>query len=104
AMMAHLQSSVSGQTNAPSNLLAVDQAIIGDQEGFVLVDFMAGVKKDSWAIEAFVTNAFDERPDLLSFVGCAITTCGITGPSGTNGIYQGTARPRTYGLKFSQRF
>ena len=104
AMMAHLQSSVSGQTNAPSNLLAVDQAIIGDQEGFVLVDFMAGVKKDSWAIEAFVTNAFDERPDLLSFVGCAITTCGITGPSGTDGIYQGTARPRTYGLKFSQRF
>jgi iron complex outermembrane receptor protein len=104
SMLAHIQSSVSGQTDAPSNLLVVDQQIIGDQEGYVLTDFTAGLQRDTWQVEAFVTNAFDERPDLFSFVGCAITTCGITGPQGADGIYSGTARPRTIGIKFSQRF
>ncbi|MEQ8179216.1 MAG: TonB-dependent receptor [Amphiplicatus sp.] len=104
AMTGHVQSSVSGQTDSPSNLLVVDQDIIGDQEGFVLVDFTAGVRQDNWRLEMYVTNAFDERPDLISFVGCAITTCGIVGPQGTNGIYSGTARPRTYGIRFGQQF
>ncbi|MEQ8751575.1 MAG: hypothetical protein RIC52_17545, partial [Amphiplicatus sp.] len=63
-----------------------------------------GVRQDNWRLEMYVTNAFDERPDLISFVGCAITTCGIVGPQGTNGIYSGTARPRTYGIRFGQQF
>jgi outer membrane receptor protein involved in Fe transport len=100
----HVQGSVSGQSKAPSNLLVVDQNIIGDQEGFVLVDFSAGLHGEKWELVAFVTNAFDERPDLFSFVACAITTCGITGPGGNNGIYQGTAQPRTIGLRFGQDF
>lgn len=100
----HFQASVSGQSSAPSNLLVVDQAIIGDQEGFVLVDFSAGIRGENWELVAFANNAFDERPDLLSFVACAITTCGITGPGGNNGIYQGTAQPRTIGLRFGQDF
>ncbi|MEE2692184.1 MAG: TonB-dependent receptor [Pseudomonadota bacterium] len=104
AMTGHLQSSVSGQTTSPSNLLVVDQQIIGDQEGFVLVDFTAGLRKDKWRMEAYLTNAFDERPDLYSFVACPIETCGVSGPSGTNGIYNGTARPRTYGIRFGQEF
>lgn len=104
AMTGHFQGSISGQTTAPSNLLVVDQAIIGDQEGFVLVDFSFGVRRDNWRLVGFVNNAFDERPDLLSFVACAIGTCGITGPSGGNGIYQGTAQPRTFGLRFAQDF
>lgn len=104
AMTGHLQGSVSGQSSAPSNLLVADQAIIGDQEGFVLVDFSVGVRQDNWHLVAFVNNAFDERPDLLSFVACAIGTCGVTGPGGNTGIYQGTAQPRTIGLRFGQDF
>ncbi len=101
----HLQGSISGQTTAPSNLLVADQAIIGDQEGFVLVDFSFGVRGESWELVGFVNNAFDERPDLLSFVACAIGTCGLDGPSGlTNGVNQGTAQPRTFGVRFGQDF
>lgn len=104
ALTGHLQGSISGQTTAPSNLLVVDQSIIGDQEGFVLVDFSFGVRRDNWRLVGFINNAFDERPDLLSFVACAISTCGITGPGGGNGIYQGTAQPRTFGLRFGHDF
>jgi outer membrane receptor protein involved in Fe transport len=104
AMTGHLQGSVSGQDSAPSNLLVADQAIVGDQEGFVLVDFSAGVRQDNWKLVAYVNNAFDERPDLLSFVACPIGTCGIQGPGGNNGIYQGTAQPRTVGLRFGYDF
>lgn len=104
AMTGHLQGSVSGQTSAPSNLLVADQSIIGDQEGFALVDFSAGVRQDNWKLVLYVNNAFDERPDLFSFVACPIGTCGITGPGGNNGIYQGTAQPRTVGLRFGQTF
>ncbi len=100
SMTGHIQSSVSGQTTAPSNLLVADQMIIGDQEGFVLVDFTAGLRKDRWRLEAFLTNAFDERPDLFSFVACPISTCGI-GPAS---VYHGTARPRTIGIRFGQEF
>lgn len=104
AMTGHLQGSVSGQSSSPSNLLVVDQAIIGDQEGYALVDFSMGLRQDNWHLVAFVSNAFDERPDQISFVACPITTCGITGPGGNNGIYQGTAQPRTIGLRFGQDF
>jgi outer membrane receptor protein involved in Fe transport len=103
-MTGHVQGSVSGQDSSPSNLLVADQSIIGDQEGFVLVDFTAGIRQDNWKLVAYVTNAFDERPDLLSFVACAIGTCGQVGPGGNNGIYQGTAQPRTVGLRFGQDF
>lgn len=101
----HLQGSISGQTTAPSNLLVVDQSIVGDQEGFVLVDFSFGVRGESWELVGFVTNAFDERPDLLSFVACAIATCGLDGPGGvTSGVNQGTSQPRTVGIRFGQDF
>ncbi len=104
ALTGHLQGSISGQTTAPSNLLVLDQSIVGDQEGFALVDFTMGVRQDNWKAVLFITNAFDERPDLQSFVACAITTCGITGPGGNTGVYQSTAQPRTIGLRFGQTF
>jgi outer membrane receptor protein involved in Fe transport len=104
ALTGHLQGSISGQTSAPSNLLVADQAIIGDQEGFALVDFSMGVRQDNWKLVLFLNNAFDERPDLFSFVACPIGTCGITGPGGNNGIHQGTSQPRTIGLRFGQTF
>lgn len=104
ASTGHFQASVSGQSKSPSNLLVADQAIIGDQDGYVLVDFTAGIREDDWQLVAFVTNAFNERPNLLSFVACPIGTCGLTGPQGTTGIYQGTAQPRTFGIRFGKDF
>ncbi|MDZ7627856.1 MAG: TonB-dependent receptor [Parvularculaceae bacterium] len=105
ALTGHLQGSLSGQTSSPSNLLVADQAIIGDQEGFVIVDFSFGLRGEAWQLVGYINNAFDERPDQFSFVACAIGTCGQNGPGGlTNGINQGTAQPRTFGIRFGQDF
>jgi outer membrane receptor protein involved in Fe transport len=101
----HLQGSLSGQTTAPSNLLVFDQAAIGDQEGFVLVDFTFGVRDDNWELVGYITNAFDERPDLFSNVACPINVCGVeTGALGTNGVNSVTSQPRTFGIRFGQDF
>ncbi|HBS33853.1 MAG TPA: TonB-dependent receptor [Parvularcula sp.] len=97
SLTAHLQGSLSGQTTAPSNLLVADQAIIGDQEGFVLADLNFGIRGDNWRLVGYVNNVFDEVPDLVSFVACPIGTCG-------QGRFQGTAQPRTYGIRFGQDF
>lgn len=104
AYTAHIQGSVSGQTHSPSNLLVVDQSIIGNQEGYVLTDFTFGIQSDDWRLVGYITNAFDERPNQNAFVACAISTCGITGPSGNDGIFFSTARPRTFGLRFGKDF
>lgn len=104
AMTGHLQGSVSGQSHSPSNLLLVDQSIIGNQDGYVLTDFTFGIQNDDWRLVGYITNAFDERPNQNAFVACAISTCGITGPSGNDGIFFSTARPRTFGLRFGKDF
>ncbi len=104
AARAHVQGSVSGQGAAPSNLLVADQAIIGNLDGYALVDFSVGLQGDDWRLVTYLSNAFDERPNQNAFVGCAISTCGITGPSGNNGIYYSTARPRTIGIRFGKDF
>jgi outer membrane receptor protein involved in Fe transport len=95
--MAHMQGSVSGQTDARSSLLDLDQSILGDQEGFWITDFSVGVERDNWTLTAYLTNAFDERADLYDFVVCPIDTCGAR-------AYQGTNQPRTLGVRFGQRF
>lgn len=97
ALTGHLQGSLSGQTTAPSNLLVADQAIIGDQGGFVIADLNFGVRGDNWRLVGYVNNVFDEVPNLVSFVACPIGTCG-------QGRFQGTAQPRTYGIRFGQDF
>jgi outer membrane receptor protein involved in Fe transport len=97
AVDAHLQGSVSGQTQSESELLAFDKAILGPHTGFVTADFSAGVARDNWEIVAYITNAFDERADLFNFVACPIGTC-------ADRVYQGTNQPRTIGVRFSSRF
>ncbi|MBI1365580.1 MAG: TonB-dependent receptor plug domain-containing protein [Alphaproteobacteria bacterium] len=95
--MAHIQGTVSGQSNSRSSLLVLDQSILGDQKGYVIADFTAGLKKGSWSLEAYLSNAFDKRADQFDFVACTITTCGQR-------AYTGTNRPRTIGVRFGQRF
>jgi len=94
---AHVQGSMSGQTDSRSSLLTADQAILGDQEGFLTVDFTTGIAQDNWKLTLFALNLTDERADLYNFVACAIGTCGAR-------AYQGTNQPRTLGIRFGQVF
>lgn len=94
---AHLQGSMSGQTDSRSSLLVFDQNILGDQKGYITFDFTTGIARDNWSLTAYISNLTDERVDAYDFVACTISTCGAR-------AYQGTNQPRTLGIKWGQKF
>jgi outer membrane receptor protein involved in Fe transport len=71
--------------------------VLGQMPSSTVVDFSTGIGKDSWRLELFVQNAFDERSEVGRFAQCQEEICGQQ-------IYVTPQRPRTYGLKFSQEF
>ena len=80
-----------------ADLRDFENGILGDQPSYEIVDFSAGLTKDSYTLELFVNNALDERPVLYRFVQCAEAVCGAQ-------PYVVSGPPRTIGLKFSQKF
>jgi hypothetical protein len=97
-MMAHLQGSVVGQTGAWADLRIAERNILGEQKGYTTVDFVAGLAKDSWALDLSLLNATDTRADVYRTTECAISVCGGAG------TYIITNRPRTLALRISDKF
>ncbi len=115
SLNASLQGSVVYQSDSRSALLPGDEAILGSQDSFAQADFSASIGGDSWTVELFIDNAFDERADLFRFTQCDEGICGAgvdgadpTPPAGDNSyvgnVYVGTIQPRTIGLRFGQKF
>lgn len=84
------------QGSSWSDLQETDRMALGKQPAYTIADFAAGFGRDSYTVEIYINNAFDERAELYKFAGCAPDTC--TTP------YIVTNRPRTIGLKFGQKF
>lgn len=85
------------QGSSWSDLLAADRAVMGEQESYVITDLSAGFRKDTYTIELYLNNAFDERAQIYKYAVCATETCGVN-------PYVFTNRPRTVGVKFGQEF
>ncbi len=94
---ANLQGAFSYESKRRSALLPADELELGGpNRAYGLADFSFGLGKDSYLFELFVDNAFDKRADITRFAQCDEQIC--THP------YIITNQPRTYGLKFSQKF
>ena len=94
---ANVQLSYSYQGASRSALVAADEVVVGGElSAYDLADISAGVGSGSWNLTLFVTNATDERAELTRFVQCREDIC--TTP------YIVTNQPRTYGVKFGQKF
>ncbi len=61
------------------------------QKSYDIVNLAWGIEQDSWAAELFLRNAFDERGEV--FRNAATWDSRIT-----------INRPRTFGVRFRQRF
>lgn len=96
-LRAHLQGSVVYQSRTWSDLRLDERAIIGALPSYADVDFTAGVEGDGWTIEGYLKNAFDERGNVTRFAQCAIKVCGPQ-------TYIVPTQPRTFGIRFGQRF
>ena len=90
-----------------SDLRIAERDILGKLPAYTTLDVSAGIARDSWALDLFLSNATDERAVISRFAECAETVCGAAGlvPEYPNGqIYTVSNRPRTLGIRFSQKF
>ena len=78
---------------------------------YSIVDLAAGIDNDSWGLELFVKNVFDERAEIARFAECS-TFKPATDPANRSTRcrcaacepYMVTNTPRTIGLTFSKHF
>jgi outer membrane receptor protein involved in Fe transport len=109
---AHLQAAWVYSGSAWTDLRTDERELLGKQPSYDIVDLAFGVVKDTWGLELFVKNVFDERAVLSRFTECSefkpfdpdddpapnvVPLCGLQ-------PYTVTTNPRTIGLTFSKRF
>ncbi|MGH8249392.1 MAG: TonB-dependent receptor [Steroidobacteraceae bacterium] len=93
----HLQGAMTYEGRRTSDLNIADAETKGDMPSNTFLDLSFGVRKEKYAVELFLKNATDEEAPLYLISQCATGTCGEQ-------IYGLRARPRTFGIKFTQEF
>ncbi|HEU4592217.1 MAG TPA: TonB-dependent receptor [Steroidobacteraceae bacterium] len=110
AQRAHVQAAWVYQGSAWSDLRTAERNLLGKQPSYSIVDFAGGIDNDSWGLELFVKNAFDERAEIARYAECStfqpagegipvasVPLCGLQ-------PYTVTNTPRTVGLTFTKHF
>jgi iron complex outermembrane receptor protein len=90
----HVQASVVNVGSAWPALRTSDNALLGKQSSYTLLDLTAGIGRDNWKLDFFVKNLFDKRADMFRYSECGSCTT----------VYHGTNQPRTYSVTFGQKF
>ncbi len=93
---AYAQSSLVFQSATRSALVPEEEAILGRNRAYELVDFSAGIETESFHVELYLDNAFDKRADLSRSTQCDAKYCSQP--------YIVTNTPRTVGIRFGQKF
>jgi outer membrane receptor protein involved in Fe transport len=94
---AYVQGALLHVTDRTTDLRDAQRELMGNLDGYSLFDLSAGFRRGNWALDFFLDNAFDERAEVARFAQCATLVCG-------NQPYTVVARPRTFGVRFSQDF
>jgi len=68
-----------------------------EMDAYTLVNLSTGIEKETWSLGLFISNLTDERAEI------DISDPGYGAAPGTAWTTN-TTRPRTYGIRFSQRF
>jgi iron complex outermembrane recepter protein len=91
------------QDNAYSDLTPADRELIGRQESYFVANLSTGMEFGNSSVEIFIHNAFDERANDFRTAQCAAYGFDGNPLCGLN-PYAVMQRPRTFGLRFGQRF
>ena len=81
-----------------------ERALIGNSDAFFTADFSAGIDMPTWSLSAYVDNLTDERGETARYAECATAVCADPSVPGGAGVYAVVIRPRTFGIRFGQRF
>jgi outer membrane receptor protein involved in Fe transport len=93
---AFMQAALVYQGATRSALLPYDTTVLGENRAYGLADLSAGIGDRRFSVEVFVNNAFDKRADITRFAQCREEMCSKP--------YIVTNQPRTFGVKFGQKF
>lgn len=94
---AHLQGALVHVGKRWADLRILERNLLGELDSYSVVDLAAGVNNGTYSVELFLGNAFDERAESTRFAQCAEATCGFQ-------TYIVTNPPRTFGVRFGQKF
>lgn len=91
-----------------TDLRIKENGLIGDMPGYGSVDLSAGLKKDAWAYDVYMKNAFDSRGELNRYAECAIASCvqppGSQYANAFGQTYIVPIQPRTIGVRVTRNF
>jgi outer membrane receptor protein involved in Fe transport len=96
-----------------SDLRTVENGLVGNLPAYTTMDVSAGISHNSWSVDVYINNLFDERGQLFKYTECAESICaahydpatGYGSPQYPNGqTYTVNTQPRTIGIRFSQEF
>jgi iron complex outermembrane recepter protein len=103
---AHVQASAVHEGARWTDMRTIERGLVGRMPAYTIADFSFGFGSDKFEVELFVNNAFDERAELWRFAQCAEQVCATQDllPAIPGRVYVVTNQPRTFGIKFGQRF
>ncbi len=104
---AFVQAAVVHVGTRTSDLRVLQNSLIGDLASYNTVNLSAGISNDSWSVDLYVNNLFDNRAQLFKYAECAAAVCAAHNvvPAYPNGqVYTVTNQPRTVGIRFTQNF
>jgi iron complex outermembrane recepter protein len=84
------------QSRTTPALKTQDVQFIGSMPSYGMMDLSAGVEKNGMNIQLIIDNVSDKRAQLSRFEQCTVSVC--------QQPYVIPAQPRTYGIKFGQKF
>ena len=96
-MDGHAQVAAVYQDQAWSDLVVANRELLGPQDAYTLVDLSGGVAFGDYTFELFVNNVFDKLAEITRYAECANGRCGRQ-------TYIVPYQPRTFGVKFGQKF
>jgi outer membrane receptor protein involved in Fe transport len=104
----HAQVGYIYQGDAWSDLRTAERELLGKQPAFSIVDMSFGIANESWGLELFLKNAFDERAEIGRTTQCSIFQPDTDPPNSVPlcGLqpYTLTNTPRTLGITFNKNF
>jgi iron complex outermembrane recepter protein len=103
---AHVQGAWVYQSSAWSDLRTAERELIGKQPAYNIFDLAAGIDNESWGLELFVKNVFDERAEIARYSECSTFQPDTDPPVPLCGLqpYTVTNTPRTIGVTFAKHF
>jgi outer membrane receptor protein involved in Fe transport len=82
------------QSGASADVRVADAATVGYLPGYETVSLSAGAELETYTLEIFVSNLFDERGQLSRFVACGLCSRPYIVP----------IQPRTFGIRAGAKF